>query len=163
MFLCHCIVLVPLGDRWDRLGGIRFLVQLSQQWYYYWINHFLCINIQHSCSMTDTSKSRNMSQTYRFDVLVRMGPFSSQDDVCESFKEILMPELKSVDWKIAPSPAMCLTRVLWRSCEHWSCEHRKAVFIACIGKAKITIIAKFDTKYYKSQFNYRFKLDAWKQ
>ena len=65
--------------------------------------------------MTDTSKSRNMSQTYRFDVLVRMGPLSSQVDVCDSFKEILrllMPELNSVDWKIALSPTMCLMRVL---------------------------------------------------
>ena len=61
------------------------------------------------------SKSRNMSQTYRFDFfLVRMGPLSSEDDVCKSFKEILqltMPELKSVDWKIAPSPTMCLVKI----------------------------------------------------
>ena len=57
------------------------------------------------------SKSQIMSCTYWFDVLVRM----AQGDVCKSFKEILqllMPELKSVDLKIAPSPTMCLTRVL---------------------------------------------------
>ena len=42
--------------------------------------------------MTDSksdSKSRKMSQTYRFDVSVRMSPLSFQADVCESFKEIL--------------------------------------------------------------------------
>ena len=39
--------------------------------------------------MTD-NKSQIMSQTYRFDVSVRMGPLSSKDDVCESFKEILL-------------------------------------------------------------------------
>ena len=38
--------------------------------------------------MTD-SESRNRSHTYRFDVSVRMGPLSSHEDVCESFKEIL--------------------------------------------------------------------------
>ena len=40
--------------------------------------------------MTD-SRSRNRSQTYRFDVSVRMGPFklSSHKDVCESFRELL--------------------------------------------------------------------------
>ena len=38
--------------------------------------------------MTD-SESRNRSHTYRFDVSVRMGPWSSHEDVCESFKEIL--------------------------------------------------------------------------
>ena len=71
--------------------------------------------------LTD-SKSRHMSQsyyhTYRFDVSVCKGPLSSQEDVSELFKEILraaesvrMPELKSVDWKIAPS-TNCMTRVL---------------------------------------------------
>ena len=39
-------------------------------------------------SITD-GKSQNRSHTYRFDVSVRMGPLSSQDDVCKSFKEIL--------------------------------------------------------------------------
>ena len=38
--------------------------------------------------MTD-SESRNRSHTYRFDVLVSMGPLSSHEDVCESFKENL--------------------------------------------------------------------------
>ena len=38
--------------------------------------------------MTD-SKSRNMSRTYRFDVSLRLDPLSSQDDVCELFKDIL--------------------------------------------------------------------------
>ena len=88
-FLCHCIILVPLGDRCDRRGWIRFLVPPSQQWHLDRINHFLRINIPPSCSMTD-NKSRIMSQRYRFDVSVRMGPLSSQDDVCESFKEILL-------------------------------------------------------------------------
>ena len=37
--------------------------------------------------MTD-SESRNMTHTYRFDVSVRLGPLSSHEDVCESFKEI---------------------------------------------------------------------------
>ena len=70
--------------------------------------------------MTDT-KSRNMIQIYRFDVSVRLhiGPLSSED-VCELLKAILRRgvlltrELKSVDWKIAPSPTMCLARVLRR-------------------------------------------------
>ena len=38
--------------------------------------------------MTD-SESRNRSHTYRFDVSVHMGPLSSHEDVCQSFKEIL--------------------------------------------------------------------------
>ena len=38
--------------------------------------------------MTD-SKSRNMSRTYRFDVSVRLGPLSSQEDVSELFKEMV--------------------------------------------------------------------------
>ena len=37
-----------------------------------------------------------MSCTYRFDVSVRMGPLSSQEDVSESFKEIL----RAVDTRI---------------------------------------------------------------
>ena len=41
-FLCHCVILVPFGDRCDRRGGIRFLVPPSQQWHLDRINHFLC-------------------------------------------------------------------------------------------------------------------------
>ena len=64
--------------------------------------------------MTDSksdSKSRNMSQTYRFDVSVCIGPFSSQEDVCKYSKKfcvLQMPEIKSLDWIIAPSLRLLL-------------------------------------------------------
>ena len=43
--------------------------------------------------MTD-SKSRSMSHTYRFDVSVRLHPLSSQDDVCELFKDIFRADAR---------------------------------------------------------------------
>ena len=38
--------------------------------------------------MTD-SKSQDMSRSYRLDVSVHLDPLSSQDDVCQLFKDIL--------------------------------------------------------------------------
>ena len=62
--------------------------------------------------MTD-SRSRNRSQTYRFDVSVRMGPLLSLD-ICKSFTEIL----RAAETRIQlnglekfPSPTLCLTTV----------------------------------------------------
>ena len=70
--------------------------------------------------MTD-SGSRNRSHTYRFDVSVRMGSSSPGIRPKRTFANhskklcvLLMPEFISIDWTIAPSPTMCLTRVLRR-------------------------------------------------
>ena len=65
--MCQCVILVPFGDRWDPNAGSAEL----------------------AVAPMTVSESRNRSHTYRFDVSVHMGPLSSHEDVCESFKEIL--------------------------------------------------------------------------